>query len=61
MTEAKILDKRTELEESKWDSLEKDDVTIRDRDTEEQRRIKISELKDTLRKLISGEIKFENI
>ncbi len=44
-----------------YDSLENKDVTIRDRDTEEQKRINISELKDTLRKLISGEIKFSEL
>ena len=36
------------------------DVTIRNRDTTEQIRIKISELKDTLRKLINQEIKFQD-
>ena len=44
-----------------YDSLENKDVTIRDRDTEEQKRIKIAELKDTLRKLISGEISFNDL
>jgi glycyl-tRNA synthetase len=44
-----------------FDSLENDDVTIRDRDTEEQKRVKIPELKDTLRKLSSGELKFKEI
>jgi len=43
------------------DSKKKKDVTIRDRDTEEQKRIKIENLKDTLRKLISGEISFNDL
>jgi len=42
-----------------YDSLEKNDITIRDRDTEKQIRIKIENLKETLRKLLSKEIKFE--
>lgn len=41
------------------DSLTKKDVTIRDRDTTKQIRVKISDLKDVLGKLIRGEIKFE--
>jgi len=41
------------------DSLKGKDVTIRDRDTKKQIRVKISELKETLKKLISEEIKFE--
>lgn len=36
------------------DSLEKRDVTIRDRDTTEQVRVKIKDLKETLRNLIEG-------
>ncbi|VVB78867.1 Proline--tRNA ligase [uncultured archaeon] len=44
-----------------FDSLEKNDVTIRDRDTEKQVRIKIVDLKDTLRKLLSEEISFTDI
>ena len=43
-----------------FDSLEKKDVTIRDRDTEKQIRVKIDELKEVLRKLFSQEIKFED-
>lgn len=35
------------------------DVTIRDRDSTKQIRVKIAELKETLRKLINQEIKFE--
>jgi glycyl-tRNA synthetase len=44
-----------------FDSEKGKDVTIRDRDTTDQVRIKIEELKDTLRKLISGEIKFKDL
>src|SRR3989344_316936 len=44
-----------------YESLEKKDVTIRDRDTEKQIRIKITELKDVLRKLIEKEIDFDKI
>ncbi len=40
-------------------SLKKKDVTIRDRNTKKQKRIKISDLKNTLTKLIDGEINFE--
>lgn len=39
-----------------YDTLEKDNsVTLRDRDSEKQVRVKISELKDVIRKVISGE------
>ncbi len=41
------------------DSLKKEDVTIRDRDTKKQIRVKISNLKDTLKKLIEAEISFD--
>jgi glycyl-tRNA synthetase len=41
------------------DSLKNKDVTIRDRDTTSQIRVKISELKETLKKLINEEISFE--
>ena len=41
------------------DSIKGKDVTIRDRDTTKQIRIKISDLKDVFRRLILGEIKFE--
>jgi len=37
-----------------YDSVEKGTVTIRDRNTEEQRKVKVSELREVLRKLISG-------
>ena len=40
------------------ESLKKKDCTIRDRDTTKQIRVKISDLKDTLRELINGDIKF---
>ena len=41
------------------DSLKNKDVTIRERDTTKQIRVKISELKNILRKLINQEIKFK--
>ncbi|MBU2562511.1 MAG: glycine--tRNA ligase [Nanoarchaeota archaeon] len=41
------------------DSLKNKDATIRDRDTTKQIRVKISELKNILRNLINGDIKFE--
>ncbi|MFP4112444.1 MAG: glycine--tRNA ligase [Candidatus Woesearchaeota archaeon] len=41
-----------------FDSLEKEDCTIRDRDSEEQVRVKISNLHDTLKDLFSGKKKF---
>jgi len=41
------------------DSQKKKDVTIRDRDTTKQIRVKIEDLKDVLRKLINKEIAFE--
>ncbi len=41
------------------ESLKNKDVTIRDRDTKKQIRVKISELKETLKKLINQEILFE--
>jgi glycyl-tRNA synthetase len=44
-----------------YDSLEGKDVTIRNRDDGEQKRIKIPELRDILRKLISGELEFKNL
>jgi len=43
------------------DSLKNKDVTIRDRDTKKQIRVKISELKRILRELIDCKIKFEEI
>ncbi len=42
------------------ESLKNKDVTIRDRDTKKQIRVKISELKKILGQLINGEIEFEN-
>lgn len=42
-----------------YDSLKDADVTIRDRDSSEQTRVKISELKELLRKLLKKEISFE--
>ncbi|MFC1742319.1 His/Gly/Thr/Pro-type tRNA ligase C-terminal domain-containing protein [Nanoarchaeota archaeon] len=44
-----------------FDSLENKDVTIRDRDTEEQKRVKIDGLRETIRKLISGDIDFKKL
>jgi len=42
------------------ESLRNNDVTIRDRDSKKQIRVKISELKNRLNQLINEEIKFEN-
>jgi glycyl-tRNA synthetase len=42
-----------------FDSLENKDVTVRDRDSEKQVRMKIINLKDTLKKLFNREIIFE--
>jgi glycyl-tRNA synthetase len=42
-----------------YDSISNNDVTLRDRDSEKQVRIKISDLRDTLRKLFEKEIVFE--
>ena len=42
-----------------YDSLDKKDVTVRDRDSEKQIRVKISELRDVLRKLLNYEAPFE--
>jgi glycyl-tRNA synthetase len=42
-----------------YESVEKKEVTIRDRDSEKQIRVLIPELKETLRKLLSQEIEFE--
>ena len=42
------------------DSLKNKDVTIRNRNTTKQIRVKISELKDVLRKLINGEVEFRS-
>ena len=43
-----------------YDSLKNNDVTLRDRTTEKQIRVTEKELKETLRKLLSGEIKFSD-
>ena len=43
------------------DSIKNRDVTIRDRDTTKQIRVKIDDLKNVLRKLIENEIEFEKI
>jgi glycyl-tRNA synthetase len=44
-----------------FDSLEHHDATIRDRDTEEQKRVRIDALKSTVRRLLRGEIDFKDI
>jgi len=44
-----------------YDSLEKKDVTIRDRDSEKQVRVKIDELREVLKKLIDREKKLEDV
>jgi len=44
-----------------FDTLNDKAVTIRDRDTTEQKRVKIAELKSILSKLINSEIKFKDI
>ena len=42
-----------------FDSLKKNDVTIRSRDTMKQTRVKIKDLKEKISKLLNEEIKFE--
>lgn len=44
-----------------FDSLKKEDVTIRERDTTQQKRVKIKDLKETLRKLLNKEISFKDL
>lgn len=44
-----------------FDSLKKKDVTIRDRDSMKQIRVKIKDLNEALKKLINEEIKFEKV
>ncbi len=44
-----------------FDSLQKHDVTIRDRDTTKQARVKIKELPGILWQLLSGKTSFENL
>ena len=44
-----------------YQTLEDNTVTLRFRDTTEQVRVKVEELKDTLRKLHNEEIKFEDL
>jgi glycyl-tRNA synthetase len=43
------------------DSVVGGDVTIRNRDDGEQKRVKVAEVKDFLRKLVSGEMNFKDI
>ncbi len=45
----------------KTDSPHYGTVTIRDRDTEEQKRIKLIDVKETIKKLLSYELKWENL
>lgn len=44
-----------------YDSLKNKDVTIRDRDSTEQKRIKVKDVKETLRKLLNQEIDFKSL
>ncbi len=44
-----------------FDSLENDDVTIRDRDSEKQIRVKVEKLSETLRLLLLGKISFNDL
>ncbi|MFP4117519.1 MAG: glycine--tRNA ligase [Candidatus Woesearchaeota archaeon] len=44
-----------------FESLENEDCTIRDRDTEEQKRVKLSDLKPQLKALLSGKKKFSDL
>lgn len=44
-----------------FDSITNKDVTIRDRDSEKQVRVKIDKLKDTIRKLFNKEIAFDSL
>jgi len=44
-----------------YDSLKKNDCTIRERNSMKQIRVKINDLKDILRKLINQEIEFKNL
>ena len=44
-----------------FDSITKNDVTIRNRDTEEQKRIPINNIKHTIRELLSYRLKWEEI
>lgn len=44
-----------------FESLEKDDVTIRERDSTKQKRIKVMDLKETIFRLIKGKATFDEI
>ena len=44
-----------------FDSIKKKDVTLRDRDTEEQKRIKIKDLRGTIKNLFEGNLLFKKI
>ena len=43
-----------------YDSVEKNDITIRDRDTEKQIRVPIEKLNDIIKSLLDGEIQFKD-
>ncbi|MDP3916993.1 MAG: glycine--tRNA ligase [Nanoarchaeota archaeon] len=43
------------------DSLKKNDITLRDRDSEKQKRIKIKDLNETVRRLLNGSISFSKL
>ena len=43
---------------SNYDSIENSDVTVRDRDTEKQVRVKIEDLENIFKKLFSKKINF---
>jgi glycyl-tRNA synthetase len=43
-----------------FDSIEKNDVTVRDRDTEKQIRVPIANLRHIIRQLINGDTEFEH-
>lgn len=44
-----------------YDSVKNEDVTVRDRNSTQQVRVKIADLKSSLRKLLSGEIQFHKL
>ncbi|MEM4337142.1 MAG: His/Gly/Thr/Pro-type tRNA ligase C-terminal domain-containing protein, partial [Candidatus Woesearchaeota archaeon] len=44
-----------------FDSLKNNDITIRERDTTEQKRIKINKLTETLASLLNDRISFKDL
>ncbi|MBW3014473.1 glycine--tRNA ligase, partial [Candidatus Woesearchaeota archaeon] len=44
-----------------FDSLANEDVTIRDRDSTDQKRVKIKDLSNTLFQLLTGIVKFKDL